>query len=940
MVLAKYWHTHWDREWYEDDVYYQHRWVQVLTEVLTALNRGEIEAFLLDGQTIVLEDALTLAPWLEPLLNEAFAKQQLHCGPWYVMPDTVLVSTESLLRNLTLGIQQAKRWGCVQFTGYLPDSFGHPNAIPAVLNAVGIRHALLWRGRAIAPKQTPWFQWQATPAEHSPAVLTYQLAEGYFQMMLHDKEAPDATWQADTLQTVAEMIAHPHPCTDEAMGLFPLGGDHLGLPPLATRQAHQALLEQWPTQWPHAFMESLTATLPSDTLATRIGELRDWGRHPRVGQPSPEGDAVAPALLAGTLVARPWLKVAIAHAEHRLTHTTEPLLAMAWQQLTLLQQRLVHQQSFEAWRTLLLNHPHDSICGCSTDEVHRSNEERFARVASLAKQLESTALSVLMPYRRAGLQLVNPNPEALTLQGSLPLTLQLPSPEAEAWLNAHAPYLHVLNEAPALQHGWQHCLHDVPLSHLHQQEVSVLLHLPEPLTLPAYSTWHGDDWLALPTHPPTPAWLHVSPPWQLKLTFEGLCIEPQGVTNQQLGVVSTFASKVMPFGFISEEDAGDSYNPAPVLGTLEEYYLFEFTQSVAHPLRSVWECVWISPDMKHRIHQTFESRVGEPLLRMTVRFQCRPTHQLSMAFQPKGLEAIDTLAEASPLTVTAWTHLGWEERQHSHGDDRYQGYPLAEQFVPVAEDADEETAPARFSDEWHYEEGTHQGQLWLHHQAVALAGCYSYQPYHGGVALPLFRGFDAISGGVLPSRSHPAGPPVLTPEGQGLLGSTPRDVVYTGWFQPHSPTPLAWQQAYQQALAKEELHGRYQHPELPFSTPAPNEPKQQTLLPAWQLPPEVGVWSHRVAFETMQPIDVVPPSCSSVALEALQVPPVQGEVAASYFIRLHNAHAHSVTLSIPEAVAGWGLATGNDERLPADTSASRQIVIRGFDFVSLWYTIH
>ena len=30
-----------------------------------------------------------------------------------------------------------------------------------------------------------------------------------------------------------------------------------------------------------------------------------------------------------------------------------------------------------AWRELLRNHPHDSICGCSVDEVHEDMGQRF-----------------------------------------------------------------------------------------------------------------------------------------------------------------------------------------------------------------------------------------------------------------------------------------------------------------------------------------------------------------------------------------------------------------------------------------------------------------------------------------------------------------------------------------------------------------------------------
>ena len=38
-----------------------------------------------------------------------------------------------------------------------------------------------------------------------------------------------------------------------------------------------------------------------------------------------------------------------------------------------------------AWKTLLQNAPHDSICGCSVDEVHREMEIRFAKVNQVGK---------------------------------------------------------------------------------------------------------------------------------------------------------------------------------------------------------------------------------------------------------------------------------------------------------------------------------------------------------------------------------------------------------------------------------------------------------------------------------------------------------------------------------------------------------------------------
>ncbi|MGE5620567.1 MAG: glycoside hydrolase family 38 C-terminal domain-containing protein, partial [Sphingomonadaceae bacterium] len=45
-----------------------------------------------------------------------------------------------------------------------------------------------------------------------------------------------------------------------------------------------------------------------------------------------------------------------------------------------------------AWRHLLRNHPHDSICGCSVDEVHRDMAWRFDAAEQLALRLRREAL--------------------------------------------------------------------------------------------------------------------------------------------------------------------------------------------------------------------------------------------------------------------------------------------------------------------------------------------------------------------------------------------------------------------------------------------------------------------------------------------------------------------------------------------------------------------
>ena len=56
-------HTHWDREWYKPFQYFRIKLVYVIDKLLQILEEDEeFSSFLLDGQTIVLEDYLQVKP--------------------------------------------------------------------------------------------------------------------------------------------------------------------------------------------------------------------------------------------------------------------------------------------------------------------------------------------------------------------------------------------------------------------------------------------------------------------------------------------------------------------------------------------------------------------------------------------------------------------------------------------------------------------------------------------------------------------------------------------------------------------------------------------------------------------------------------------------------------------------------------------------------------
>ena len=127
-------HTHWDREWHLTFQQFRLKLVHLVDGLLDILDRdAAYEHFMLDGQTIVLDDYLQIRPEREDDLRKYIQNGRVLIGPWYILPDEFLVSPESTIRNLLEGDRGAKRFGPKMRVGYIPDPFGHIGQMPQIL---------------------------------------------------------------------------------------------------------------------------------------------------------------------------------------------------------------------------------------------------------------------------------------------------------------------------------------------------------------------------------------------------------------------------------------------------------------------------------------------------------------------------------------------------------------------------------------------------------------------------------------------------------------------------------------------------------------------------------------------------------------------------------------------------------------------------------------
>lgn len=391
-------HTHWDREWYEPFEVFRLKLVTLIDGLLDILEtEPDYAHFLLDGQTVLIQDYLALRPANRRRLERLVRAGRLAVGPWYVLPDEFLVGGESLIRNLGRGIAEAQSLGGAMSVGYVPDTFGHSVDLPTILNGFGLDTACLWRGVG-DPIRSQAFRWQAPSGAE---VLVAYLATSYSNAVALPGDP------ATLIDRVEQALEELRPVAQVPVFLLMNGSDHQ----FPRREVGPAI--------GRAEAEWGKGRLTHSTLPGYLEELRSalggaGGRGGQVDLPvvSTElRDGRRAPILTGTLSSRIRQKQRNHALESLLTGAVEPAAALA---RLMAGARYPYPELDHAWGLLLQNHPHDSICGCSIDIVHREVETRFDRVEQVARWLLDGSLEALAESagREPGRLLVfNPAPE-------------------------------------------------------------------------------------------------------------------------------------------------------------------------------------------------------------------------------------------------------------------------------------------------------------------------------------------------------------------------------------------------------------------------------------------------------------------------------------------------------------------------------------------------
>jgi mannosylglycerate hydrolase len=379
--------THWDRAWYLPFQTFRLRLVRLIDRLLEVLaENSAFHSFLLDGQMLPVQDYLEIRPERRDALREFVSDGRLCVGPWYALADEFLVSPEALIRNLMIGLRIADELGGPTLAGYVPDAFGHIGQLPQILRGFGIESVLFWRGLGDEGEELgDEFWWQAPDGSR---ILAIHLRHGYhnaanlgYPMLWGDASGLEFDLNL-AKQRLREAVDHLKPYNRSGTLLLLNGIDHSEIDPNLPEIIAQAGRTFTDVRFEHGalpdYLARVQAALGEDAPVFQ-GEL-NRSRY-TFG-------------LQGVYSSRMVLQQANEAAQTLLECYAEPISAWAWLLGCPYPDRFLDL----AWRTLIQNHPHDDICGCSVDPVHRENLVRFENVTQIGTPVARDGFRAVMGH--------------------------------------------------------------------------------------------------------------------------------------------------------------------------------------------------------------------------------------------------------------------------------------------------------------------------------------------------------------------------------------------------------------------------------------------------------------------------------------------------------------------------------------------------------------
>jgi mannosylglycerate hydrolase len=346
-------HTHWDREWYFTTSRSKIYLMKDMKDILEVLENNKEMKFLLDAQASLLDDYLKWNPSDEDRIRRLVLKKQLAIGPWYTQSDLMLISGESIARNLYYGIKRCEDFGDYMKVGYVPDSFGQSGNMPQIYNEFGIKDTIFMRGinDENAPKSD--LTWKGDDGSEVFAVQF--LKGGYYAGNFIPEEEPLSSkfWDSMVLKGIGATASTNNLYVPNGMDQMPI---RKNLSEILKKRNKEDKENTYFISSAEEYIKAVKEENPE--LVTIEGELT-VGKHQRVHKT--------------IYSSRSDIKVKMTEIQNYITNVAEPLCLMVSEYGV----EYPHKVFEEVWKLLFENAAHDSAGSCVSDKVNKDIYHRY-----------------------------------------------------------------------------------------------------------------------------------------------------------------------------------------------------------------------------------------------------------------------------------------------------------------------------------------------------------------------------------------------------------------------------------------------------------------------------------------------------------------------------------------------------------------------------------
>ncbi|HIW65463.1 MAG TPA: hypothetical protein H9879_04415 [Candidatus Alistipes intestinipullorum] len=387
--------THWDREHRSNFQETRLLLVEMMDRLMSMFDSDpDFHTFIIDGQTVVLEDYLAIKPYNRARIEALVRDGRLQIGPWYTLPDHTPSNPESLIRNLLLGKQLSLEFGKRMDVGYSIFSFGQIGQLPQIYRNFGIDELIFYKGaplnelkhneffwespdgtRALASRLGDWFRCNFFVYFTVPVILGGDMNKvGGWKCMFRDKRRltlgcdplfgwqpavelePDIRIRREEIPRAIEDVLHTVRNSHSRNVKIAMEGIDFSCPVPELTAAMKLANEVCPdkVELVQSDLRAYFDDFKKDVDLSSLEVLRGEMRYGPIGKIHSE-----------TLSSATQLKQLTAQAENLLLHYIEPYATFMRPYGYAYPKEIL----MEAWRDIMKVEAHDSIHGAGTKEI-------------------------------------------------------------------------------------------------------------------------------------------------------------------------------------------------------------------------------------------------------------------------------------------------------------------------------------------------------------------------------------------------------------------------------------------------------------------------------------------------------------------------------------------------------------------------------------------